>query len=187
MANIKSLNKVREAQHKHVTKQLNAKQGRWTVALRHVNDMVKRGAFDSRMQELYISLKCDFSDMKHYMAHPNAAYGSLTAGRLAHRIGKTQATIEAYNKHLVTVASVKADRQAETVRKYFLVIEGKSHYGIWTSSRRRGTGERYGPPNHQTRLTTAEAEYAATTSIVIKAHRNNLGKLRYRDTDTVRN
>ena len=123
MANIQSLNKVREAQHKLTTKQLRTEQpnGR-KVAEQHVIDLVKRGAFDSHMQELFIALKCDFSDMKHHMAHPNAAYGSLMAGRLADRIGKTQATIAAYNKHLVTVASVKADRQAQTVKKYFAVM-----------------------------------------------------------------
>ena len=65
-------------------------------------------------------------------------------------------------------------------------IAGKSHYGMWTSSR-RSNGERYGPPNQQVRLTTSEAKRFARTSIVIKAHRNKLGKLTYRDTDTVRN
>ena len=66
-------------------------------------------------------------------------------------------------------------------------IEGKSHYGIWDDSR-HSDGERYGPPNQQVRLTTAQAAHAAANGgIVIKAHRNKLGKLTYRDTDTVRN
>jgi hypothetical protein len=120
MANIKSLNKVRDAQHKLTTKQLNAKQGRWTIAQRHVMDLVKRGAFDSHMHGLRIGLKCDFSDMKHHMGTTSAT--SLAAGRLAHRIGKTQATIKAYNKYLCSASSVKAHQQAETVRKYFLVM-----------------------------------------------------------------
>tara|TARA_Y100000310_G_scaffold2106_1_gene2636 strand:- start:1489 stop:1890 length:402 start_codon:yes stop_codon:yes gene_type:complete len=130
MANIESLNKVREAQHKLITKQLRTKQpnGR-TVGEQHVIDLVKRGAFDSHMHDLYISLKCDFSDIKHLLncktqADHQAAFAFhwLKAGRLADRIGRTQATILAYQKHLVSVASVKADRQAETVNKYFAVM-----------------------------------------------------------------
>ena len=63
----------------------------------------------------------------------------------------------------------------------------KHFYGIWTTSI-SSDGQRYGPPNAQIKMTVAEAERAADMdrhAVVIKAHRNENGKLAYSDADAL--
>jgi hypothetical protein len=63
----------------------------------------------------------------------------------------------------------------------------KHFYGIWTGSI-SSDGQRWGPPNAQVKMTVAEAERAADmnrNAVIIRAHRNDNGKLAYSDADSL--
>ena len=104
MANIQSLNKVREAEYKSVTKQLRTTQGNGrTVAEQHVKDLVKRGEFEATLKSLRESADIAHSDMKRNIRRIGSGKAMFINGRLAKRMGKDQARLAEYikagNKH----------------------------------------------------------------------------------------
>jgi hypothetical protein len=99
MANMQSLNKVREAQYKLTTKQLKTKQpnGR-AIGEQHVHDWVKRGALEVALCNLVAKIDFDRAIMKQNVRQVGAAKAMFMNGRLATRIGKDQARLAAYIK-----------------------------------------------------------------------------------------
>ena len=60
-------------------------------------------------------------------------------------------------------------------------------YGIWTPSRSRDDWRRYGPPNHQLKMTKEEAlMWSKSCATVIKAERDEKYRPKYYDRNTIK-